>query len=324
MLIYSRPIGDIDLNAFLTTAGSIAAQLPKVGDYAKEVCSIATGTPVQAGTAWASSQLNPSQASILNQSAGYANSVCKGAVAATAAPGVKLSTFKLPPAIAAKAVASTAAYPAGTIYAYDAKAGGYRVAVPIGTQMSGLGVPTHMQQAIALQKPTSTNAREVSSVAYQDAVGEKPFYKTTLGLVAIGVGGVALLGTGILLARRSRAPASPAAVAGLAGSPYEHTSKVAKDLDNVSAAATDAARLLQVGACGHAWDSLQQANEWAGHLSAEWWWATRDPHTTTRVDKARKTVGILNKTFERRCVHLGPPASWEPKGQRQRAPTVKF
>lgn len=96
-------------------------------------------------------------------------------------------------------VRASSSYPPGTLYAFSPKLGKYRVAVPKldgGLGYYDLGAVTHVEQAPIDTAPSGQGLIQTTEDKIDAATGKAvPWYKTTAGMIGIGVG---VLGVGYL------------------------------------------------------------------------------------------------------------------------------
>jgi hypothetical protein len=109
-------------------------------------------------------------------------------------PIVPLATLRLP-----------SRYPPGTIAMFDSKLQRFRIAIPIGTSLSGLNAPnvTHFE----VEQPATLPAVDppipaIPPTTFQKATGTLPLYKQPLFWVAVGTGVGVVGGGGYALYRR--------------------------------------------------------------------------------------------------------------------------
>jgi len=115
-------------------------------------------------------------------------------IAPTSGSGMQIITGYKPNLT--KPAGSAATLPAGSIQTYDKKSGRYRIAIPRGFGM--LGEITHVERVDLATTAPRADASVIANVDFAEKTGATdllPWYKTTLGMVGIGVGVVAL-GTG--------------------------------------------------------------------------------------------------------------------------------
>jgi hypothetical protein len=104
-------------------------------------------------------------------------------------------------------------YPEGTIAAFDATVGQYRIAIPVGTQLPtqlgafgaldlGATEPTHNEVALDLTVPPQVPVVPLRTLQIQ--TGTLPLHKNPKFWIAIGVGVVVVSGGGYVLYRRRR------------------------------------------------------------------------------------------------------------------------
>lgn len=96
-------------------------------------------------------------------------------------------------------------YPSGTIYYFDAELGMFRVAIPMGTSLSGysgLGMATHQEVDPSVAEPSG--AIRTNKGEFLTATGKTPWYKQPLAIVGLVAGGLAVVGTGAYVIMRRK------------------------------------------------------------------------------------------------------------------------
>lgn len=182
----------------LKTLKSVLGQIPLLGT----LLGYATSNPTAMALAWRSLAI------IDNGSPQQRVISFIDTNAAALAMGVRLATDLGPPPAALPPVSPAmtqlifgggsinkfrAPVPPGSIQTFDKKLGRFRVAVPIGLGM--LGAITHQERSDLAALVPVPGAAEVSNAEFADKAGVsdlKPWYKTTLGMIGIGVGVVAI------------------------------------------------------------------------------------------------------------------------------------
>jgi hypothetical protein len=109
-----------------------------------------------------------------------------------------------PPTVPLAALRPPVRYPPGAIAAFDPKIKRYRVAIRIGTVLSGIGASSVTHFEVQQPKTLPVGVPETTLFTFQKATGTLPLYKNPLFWTAIGVGAVAVGGGSYVLYRRRR------------------------------------------------------------------------------------------------------------------------